>query len=69
MKREGVLSWGDSFMALAKVIALRSKDPSTQVGACIVDKNKHVVDWVTMDYPMVTQMKMHHGHVKESLLM
>lgn len=43
MKREGVLSWGDSFMALAKVIALRSKDPSTQVGACIVDKNKHVV--------------------------
>lgn len=43
MKRENVLSWGDSFMSLAKVIALRSKDPNTQVGACIVDNSKHVV--------------------------
>ena len=43
MKRKNVLSWDDSFMALAKVIALRSKDLNTQVGACIVDKSKHVV--------------------------
>ncbi|VEU60640.1 Deoxycytidylate deaminase [Mycoplasmopsis bovigenitalium] len=31
------------FMALAKVSALRSKDPSTQVGACIIDNDHKVV--------------------------
>ncbi len=43
MKREQVLSWDEYFMGLAHLSALRSKDPSTQVGACIVDENKKVV--------------------------
>ena len=43
MKREHVLSWDEYFMGLAHLSALRSKDPSTQVGACIVDENKKVV--------------------------
>ena len=43
MKREQVLSWDDYFMGLAHLSALRSKDPSTQVGACIVDENRKVV--------------------------
>lgn len=43
MKRENVLSWDEYFMGLAHLSALRSKDPSTQVGACIVDSNKKVV--------------------------
>lgn len=43
MKREQVLSWDEYFMGLAHLSALRSKDPSTQVGACIVDQNKKVV--------------------------
>lgn len=35
------LSWDEYFIALAKVSALRSKDPNTQVGAVIVnDKNR-----------------------------
>ena len=42
-KREGYLSWEEYFMALALLSAERSKDPSTQVGACIVDKNNKVV--------------------------
>ena len=37
MKREGVLSWDEYFMGLAHLSAMRSKDPSTQVGAVIVD--------------------------------
>ncbi|XP_068226632.1 uncharacterized protein [Palaemon carinicauda] len=42
-KREDYLAWGEYFMALATLSALRSKDPSTQVGACIVnDANKIV---------------------------
>lgn len=43
MKRNDYLSWNDYFMALAKLSAMRSKDPSTQVGACIVGPNKKVL--------------------------
>lgn len=42
-KRDGYLSWDDYFMGLALLSGQRSKDPSTQVGACIVDQKKHVV--------------------------
>ena len=43
MKRQNILNWDDYFMSLAHLSALRSKDPSTQVGACIVDTDNHVV--------------------------
>ena len=36
-RRMNVISWDECFMRLAETIALRSKDPSTQVGACIVN--------------------------------
>ena len=39
MKREGYLSWDDYFMAVALLSGKRSKDPGTQVGACIVNEN------------------------------
>ncbi|MBQ6452111.1 MAG: dCMP deaminase family protein [Solobacterium sp.] len=42
-KRENTLSWDEYFMGLAHLSALRSKDPSTQVGAAIVDENHRVV--------------------------
>ena len=42
-KRKGYLSWDEYFMSIALLSAQRSKDPNTQVGACIVnDKNKIV---------------------------
>ncbi len=41
MKREDYISWDQYFMGVAMLSAKRSKDPSTQVGACIVsDENK-----------------------------
>lgn len=43
MKREHVLSWDEYFMGLAHLSAMRSKDPSTQVGAAIVDQEHKVV--------------------------
>lgn len=43
MRRNGVISWDEYFMGLAHLSAKRSKDPSTQVGACIVDQNNRVV--------------------------
>lgn len=42
MKREDYLSWHEFFMAVAKLAALRSKDPSTQVGACIVNTQNRI---------------------------
>jgi len=38
-----ILLWDEYFMELARVSAMRSKDPHTQVGACIIDSEKHVV--------------------------
>ena len=42
MKRTKVLSWDEYFMGLAHLSAMRSKDPSTQVGACIVNPYNRV---------------------------
>ena len=40
-KRNDYISWDEYFMGIALLSARRSKDPSTQVGACIVnDRNK-----------------------------
>ena len=38
-----ILSWDEYFMGVAKLSSLRSKDPSTQVGGCIVNENKKIV--------------------------
>lgn len=42
-KRTDYLSWDDYFTAIAFLTAKRSKDPNTQVGACIVDQNKCII--------------------------
>ena len=41
--RKDNLSWDEYFMGIAMLSAKRSKDPSTQVGACIVGPNHKVV--------------------------
>ena len=42
-KREGALSWDDYFLSMALLAAQRSKDPNTQVGACIVDPTRRII--------------------------
>ena len=42
-KRKDYLNWDEYFMAIAKLSAMRSKDPSTQVGACIVSENNRIL--------------------------
>ncbi len=37
------ISWDEYFMGMAKLSSLRSKDPNTKVGACIVDEDHKVV--------------------------
>ena len=42
-KRLDYLAWEDYFMAIAFLSAQRSKDPATQVGACIVNRENKIV--------------------------
>lgn len=43
MKREDYLTWDEYFMGIAKLSAMRSKDPNTQVGSCIVSKENRIL--------------------------
>ena len=51
-KRIDYLSWDEYFMGIAFLSALRSKDPSTQVGACIVDEDKKIIGIGYNGFPM-----------------
>lgn len=42
-KRNDYLGWDDYFMAIARLSAKRSKDPNTQVGACIVSDDNRIM--------------------------
>ena len=42
-KRTDYIGWDQCFMGMAAIVAQRSKDPSTQVGAVIVSANNRVL--------------------------
>jgi dCMP deaminase len=42
-KRSDYIGWDEYFMGLAMLSSMRSKDPSTQVGACIINKFNKIV--------------------------
>ena len=42
-KRDNVISWDEFFMRVAVAAAMRSKDPNTQVGACIAGKDNRIL--------------------------
>ena len=42
-KRSDYISWDEYFMGVALLASQRSKDPSTQVGACIIDADKRIL--------------------------
>ena len=43
MKRTDYISWDEYFMGVALLAARRSKDPNTQVGACIVSPDNIIL--------------------------
>ena len=43
MKRMDYMSWDEYFMGIAMLAAKRSKDPNTQVGACIVSPDNIII--------------------------
>lgn len=52
MKRTDYISWDEYFMGIAKLAALRSKDPNTQVGACIVDNSNVILSTGYNGFPI-----------------
>ncbi len=43
MKRQDYLKWDEYFMGIAILSAMRSKDPNTSVGACIVSEDNKIL--------------------------
>ncbi len=42
-QRKDYLNWDEYFMSIAQLSSMRSKDPSTQVGACIVSGDNRIL--------------------------
>ena len=51
-KRQGYLSWDEYFMGVAALSAMRSKDPNTQVGACIVSEDNKILSMGYNGFPI-----------------
>ena len=52
MKRKDYISWDEYFLGVAMLAALRSKDPNTQVGACIVSQDNIIISTGYNGMPM-----------------
>ena len=50
-KREDYISWDEYFMGVATLSGMRSKDPNTQVGACIVSKDNKILSMGYNGFP------------------
>ena len=50
-KRDGYITWDEYFMGVSKLSAMRSKDPNTQVGACIVSDNNKILSMGYNGFP------------------
>ena len=51
-KRKDYITWDEYFMGIAKLSALRSKDPNTQVGACIVSPEHKILSMGYNGFPI-----------------
>ena len=50
-KRDDYLSWDEYFMGISKLSGMRSKDPNTQVGACIVSEDNKILSMGYNGFP------------------
>ena len=51
-KRKDYLSWDEYFMGVAMLSGMRSKDPNTQVGCCIVSQDNKILSMGCNGFPM-----------------
>ena len=50
-KREDYLTWDEYFMGVAMLSGMRSKDPNTQVGCCIVSQDNKILSMGYNGFP------------------
>ena len=50
--RKDYISWDEYFMGVAVLSSMRSKDPNTQVGACIVSEDRKIIGVGYNGFPM-----------------
>jgi len=51
-KRKDYINWDEYFMGIAALSALRSKDPNSQVGACIVSQENKILSMGYNGFPL-----------------
>ena len=51
MKRKNYISWDEYFMGVSMLSGMRSKDPNTQVGACIVSEDYKILSMGYNGFP------------------
>ena len=51
-KRKDYISWDEYFMAVARLAGLRSKDPNSQVGSCIVSTDNKILSMGYNGFPI-----------------
>ncbi len=51
-KRTDYITWDEYFMGVAMLSGMRSKDPNTQVGACIVSEDNKILSMGYNGFPM-----------------
>lgn len=55
-KRVDYITWDEYFMGVALLSGRRSKDPSTQVGACIVSQDNKILSMGYNGFPKGVRM-------------
>ena len=68
MKRTDYISWDEYFMGIALLSSQRSKDPGTQVGACIVSPEKRILTVGYNGMPVAAPTTISRGSVPETRL-
>ena len=57
-KRQDYISWDEYFMGVAMLSSMRSKDPNTQVGACIVSEDNKILSMGYNEYLYTTHSEL-----------
>ena len=52
LKRSGYITWDEYFMGVAQLSGMRSKDPNSQVGACIVSQDNKILSMGYNGFPI-----------------
>ena len=68
MKRTDYINWDEYFMGVATLSGMRSKDPNTQVGACIVSEEHKILSMGYTAFRRAVRMTTSRGRARANRL-